>query len=516
MKIKTMFLCCLMISLYMGTGFARADDKAEPCKDLPPLVVTKVEGKVELGSDIFVTVKNLPAHLKCGKVATKFKLYLDWIKIDQVDAMLVGGMKKSKVEVDLKKAAVKKQDDKAAGAKQATGRKEGEEKPGAESVDDKRKGKQSADQTPAKGKQEGEPAEGALSAEGEQEEEPAEDAVTADGSQEEKPADVAAPVAADKTKDTGILLFKIRHGDSDEAKKAWAALLGRPFSKKERKLETPVIVSVGYDDQAPVAFESKNDKNARLVLVDPLYLGLFIAVMLVVLVLLIWLSISSGILRGPFRDIPVDQRPFSLGRTQMAFWFFLVACSYFFIWLITGNLNTITGSVLALIGISSATYLSSAALSSDKDKQALAARQKLRKDIEALEVTLEELGNLIKKTPTSKAKKELQKQEMEKTIEKRLLEDELRSKTDKLKTNGFFKDLVSDANGVSLNRFQIAVWTGVLGIIFVISVFKSMSMPQFDTTLLALMGISGGTYIGFKIPGGKASEDNKDQKDKPS
>jgi len=35
---------------------------------------------------------------------------------------------------------------------------------------------------------------------------------------------------------------------------------------------------------------------------------------------------------------------------------------------------------------------------------------------------------------------------------------------------------------------------------FIISVWKDLLMPDFNTTLLSLMGISSGTYIGFKFP----------------
>ena len=38
----------------------------------------------------------------------------------------------------------------------------------------------------------------------------------------------------------------------------------------------------------------------------------------------------------------------------------------------------------------------------------------------------------------------------------------------------------------------------MLGIIFVSSVYNNLSMPEFSTTLLGLMGISSGTYVGFK------------------
>jgi hypothetical protein len=64
----------------------------------------------------------------------------------------------------------------------------------------------------------------------------------------------------------------------------------------------------------------------------------------------------------------------------------------------------------------------------------------------------------------------------------------------------FFRDILSDDDGVSFHRFQMFAWTIVFILIFVFSVYNVLAMPDFDTTLLALMGISGGTYVGFKLP----------------
>jgi len=43
-------------------------------------------------------------------------------------------------------------------------------------------------------------------------------------------------------------------------------------------------------------------------------------------------------------------------------------------------------------------------------------------------------------------------------------------------------------------------WTVVLGIVFINAVQTDLAMPDFDATLLGLMGLSSGTYIGFKFP----------------
>jgi BMFP domain-containing protein YqiC len=67
-------------------------------------------------------------------------------------------------------------------------------------------------------------------------------------------------------------------------------------------------------------------------------------------------------------------------------------------------------------------------------------------------------------------------------------------------SEGFLRDILSDVNGVTFHRFQIAVWTIVLGVVFVSTVWRSLKMPEFSEIVLALMGISAGTYLGFKIP----------------
>jgi hypothetical protein len=54
-------------------------------------------------------------------------------------------------------------------------------------------------------------------------------------------------------------------------------------------------------------------------------------------------------------------------------------------------------------------------------------------------------------------------------------------------------------------------------------VFADRTMPQFDSNLLLLMGISSGAYIGFKVAGPRntddsapAADDEKDGTQKPA
>ena len=67
-------------------------------------------------------------------------------------------------------------------------------------------------------------------------------------------------------------------------------------------------------------------------------------------------------------------------------------------------------------------------------------------------------------------------------------------------SQNFASDIVSDGWGVSLHRFQLVLWTLILSVVFVVEVTSELKMKEFDTTLLTLMGISSGLYVGFKFP----------------
>lgn len=40
----------------------------------------------------------------------------------------------------------------------------------------------------------------------------------------------------------------------------------------------------------------------------------------------------------------------------------------------------------------------------------------------------------------------------------------------------------------------------MLGIIYISSIYNGLTMPEFSASLFGLMGLSSGTYIGFKFP----------------
>lgn len=232
---------------------------------------------------------------------------------------------------------------------------------------------------------------------------------------------------------------------------AWTDLLRNPgFDPKE------MTFSVGLEDKAQLPTKSK----IRLVVIPKRWFIASIAVFLLLLYITWRLAVGTSLLRDPgisqghmpgftvlWRRPSPDTKlgPYSLALTQMAFWFFLVITAFVLIWMIIGDTDTITQGVLVLIGISAGTALGATAIDSSKRKT----------------------------TPEPKRGEE---------------------------SKGFLNDILSDGTGVSFHRFQIVVWTIVLGFIFSRRVLNHLAMPEFGTNLLTLMGISSGTYLGLKLP----------------
>ena len=157
---------------------------------------------------------------------------------------------------------------------------------------------------------------------------------------------------------------------------------------------------------------------------------------------------------------------YSLGKSQMAFWGLMVVLTFAGIWLITDTMERIPQQVLILLGISGATGLSAIVIGENKKAAETAALQSLP-------------------PPSSGEQGKNEK-----------MPEELAS----AQSAEFWRDICDDGNGMSFHRLQVVIWTGVLGVVFVYSVMRVMSMPEFPETLLILMGISNGTYLGFKIP----------------
>jgi hypothetical protein len=183
---------------------------------------------------------------------------------------------------------------------------------------------------------------------------------------------------------------------------------------------------------------------------------------------------------------------FSLARCQMAWWFFIVVGAYLYIWLVTHDRDSLTPGVLILIGISAATGFSSVLIDNSKQDQRVA----LEKERATLNQRIDDI-DALKDTASPAAIAEKQ-QKQGRLVE--IAQSLAALPSPPGRSEGFFQDILRDEDGVSFHRFQMAVWTVVLGGVFIRTVWQTLSMPDFSATLLGLMGISSGTYVGFKIP----------------
>src|SRR6185436_14946876 len=143
------------------------------------------------------------------------------------------------------------------------------------------------------------------------------------------------------------------------------------------------------------------------------------------------------------------------------------------------------------------------------DKAALAAKDEEIKKAEDLAQKLEQERDKIVQGNLSAL--EAKKQEIERVNENLAL---LRRQIDFFcipAWRRFLDDLLTENEGISFHKFQIFVWTLILGAIFVFEVLNKLAIPEFNATLLAIMGISGGTYVGFKLPSGTKQSNSTDQ-----
>ena len=317
------------------------------------------------------------------------------------------------------------------------------------------------------------------------------------------------PVLVDNNKK---LRFDLKR--TSESKDAWTAVLSRP-----KKFTRKVPVTVRQD-----GVKVQGEAEATLIIINLSWFKIFVGSFAAAIALFWWLAYKSDIIREPGpqpegtdnKGMP-NRKPYSLARTQMAFWFFVIIISYVFIWMVTSDLSNLTTSVLGLMGISAATGLSAAIVSSSKrsnreNQRRILEEKKKNDEVEAerFRSEISTLNAAINATPAPThleeqrvaiAAKQAELAAKQKQIDQWNQEiQKLSAAAKPVISKRFIDDILSDDDGISFHRFQIFAWTIVLIFIFIVSVYNVLAMPDFDTTLLALMGISSGTYIGFKLP----------------
>ncbi|HEX2094870.1 MAG TPA: hypothetical protein VHG28_20895 [Longimicrobiaceae bacterium] len=303
-------------------------------------------------------------------------------------------------------------------------------------------------------------------------------------------------------------LWEVRLRRTDAARDAWEAVLGSPDTFTRR-----VRVGLGLEDGPEFALREGSPRPMLdLVIVREGWFYLTCLIWAALIVLFCWLAANTAIIRDSpppspdpapspapaLKNMPgreLELRPYSLGRSQMAFWFFLVTTAFLAIWLITGEFHgIITAEALTLLGIGTGTALGARAIEASKrTAQAEAAPRlaALRQHRVALQSEIGAARAAGLEDPAKVA--EWDRIEAEISAQEEATPESPRYRN-------FLLDILGENGSIALHRFQIFVWTLVLGVVFIFSAYQTLALPKFDATLLALMGISGATYLGFKIP----------------
>jgi hypothetical protein len=310
--------------------------------------------------------------------------------------------------------------------------------------------------------------------------------------------------------DGKFLTFELRR--TEDSRQAWDAILGKPdFDFRTVK------VSVGFEGEFALLGVGNKLPELRLKVIPHWWFLLWCLIFFVVALIFLRLVHSSSVIRD---RLPRDRTPpaggeasakgtFSLSKSQGALWFFVIVAAYLFIGIVTGDFSdSINSTALILLGIGAGTVVGSAVIDVSKNTpEALEAEaaqaDEAKADVDDLQLRLKAKEARSKDDP-----------DPDNTASRAdLLAQKERKHSLHLKLTGqsesFLRDILSDANGVNFHRFQMAAWTFVLAIIFIKEVYENLAMPTFNTTLLGLLGLSAGTYLGMKIPEPTRAPDHK-------
>ena len=208
---------------------------------------------------------------------------------------------------------------------------------------------------------------------------------------------------------------------NDRNKESWHALLARaPGCCRD------VSVSVGTE-----VHELETDVLAvKMRIIDRIRWLITIVLSLLGIVAILFLR-----WRTPLLD--------NLPRMQIAGFALAIGVAYGYIWSTTGEVSTINGSALSVLGIGLGTVAGNAILSSGKRVSVATAVKALAN--EGVEAPVE--------TPVR----------------------------------------------FDLHSLQAAVWTSIIAFIFIAAAYRELEMPDLSEQVLAILGISAGTYLALSF-----------------
>lgn len=305
-----------------------------------------------------------------------------------------------------------------------------------------------------------------------------------------RPMKGVRPVAVGSTGDLWEVTLRRPESDRD----AWAPILGRPT-----RFERSIAVGLGPESGPAFPPAGRTDPVLRLVIARP---GWFYAALVLwagALALFLWMARHTAIIRDSAPEgTAIQDRPYSLARSQMALWIFLFVGAFLGVWMVTGDWRGIISSdALVLLGIAGGTGVLARTIEAGKKAGAAADAARAAELTDRAAQVGSQLASNRPLAPEVESALRLDLVRTNAAVAVTQTAPQLRTP---ISTRHFLQDVLKDDNQIALHRFQALLWTIILAAVFVIGTVTTLAMPQFDAALLALLGISGGTYLGFKIP----------------
>lgn len=309
----------------------------------------------------------------------------------------------------------------------------------------------------------------------------------------------AAPVVG---RESDVMFHLVR---TDVNRDLWSVLFARKsFSLKRRVncMDDPnnvIRLTVGYEDGAQVG----PNVNACLDYFPNAWsAGLLLVGAVVLIAATLFLAFTTSMLRDPGFTVSGKKTTWSLARFQMALWFVTVVCGVLFTYAVTGDIAPLPDGVLILMGIGAGTAVSSFAIDAVNMPGSKADYEAVKRQESALQqaatVAQTNAATARAANPADPNLAALDKS----AADANTAASDITAKRVSFETRagrGFFYDILSDGNGIAFHRLQVFAWTMTFWSMFIAALWHKITLIDFGATQLALMGISGATYLGFKL-----------------
>lgn len=282
-----------------------------------------------------------------------------------------------------------------------------------------------------------------------------------------------SPVAIDTNQRRDVATVRFQLVRNQDTEPTWQI-----FYKVPGKYKSDCRFNVGFDSGQLGNPPGSDQLSLELVQQDWVWVGVGLLVLLAGI--MYWLTARSNLIRsdrsnivkpvadpdappGQVPQVPafsMDYKrvPFSLAKSQVAYWTFVVVAAYSMIYFVTSALPTIPSGLLGLLGISITNGLFSKLINKTQADTDAAASLRLTDGIGV--------------------------------------------------SRGWLSDVLTDTNGVSIVRLQFIVFNAVVGIYVVQQVVTHWSLPNLDASILALISISSLGFLAQKNSEGPSNATN--------